>query len=334
MAGKKTPSSLTLRPYELLCIFCSIGQEASYPKNIKFHRILTTIKDNPEIPITVRCNIGDVYWYQDPGTKDDTPEGAEYNIKRDLEILHRLDLAPGSTLPARTLFIRLLKRVSNVSGICGYDTVTSGAWKGCPNAKKGYYEKGHAKGLAAIIPPRSKEEMEMEKEKSLKSLYSANEVRIRPHILMCAVCQYGNGKRPPFKADNLPEFIEMVLNKKPDIPVTLVRGADWMMCAPCSARVPKLNACVCNTNGSGGLYNEMKDLNVLQKLGLTYGTTMKAKELFKLLFERIPTIVGACALNNNDKPSYSLWWDPCGSVPSKPHTGYEKGREELMEKFK
>ena len=39
---------------------------------------------------------------QDPGTVGDSPEGAEFNQKRDLDVLTRLDLAPGSTLRVRS----------------------------------------------------------------------------------------------------------------------------------------------------------------------------------------------------------------------------------------
>jgi hypothetical protein len=100
-----------------------------------------------------------------------------------------------------------------------------------------------------------------------------------------------------------------------------------MMCAPCPSRIPELNACVCGPIGSGGLYNELKDLNVLQRLGLTYGTTRKARELYRLIFKKIPTVAGVCALKNEDHPRDSLWWDPCGDL--KPPTPYEKGREML-----
>ena len=32
---------------------------------------------------------------------EDTPEGPDFNVKRDMEILLRMDLAPGTVLPAR-----------------------------------------------------------------------------------------------------------------------------------------------------------------------------------------------------------------------------------------
>ena len=43
------------------------------------------------------------------------------------------------------------------------------------------------------------------------------------------------------------------------------------MCAPCPSRAAKCNGCV-NNKGSGGLPNQMRDLRVLQKLGLHYRT--------------------------------------------------------------
>jgi len=328
MNRNKDYASLKVRPYQLLCVVCSIGEGDSSRRGGEVEKIKEVARKKPDTPLTLTCNAGDVYVYQDPGTSEDTPEGSDYNRKRDLDILQRLDWPPGITLPARIIFKHLLNRITTVSGICGYDAATSEGWKGCPKAKSGSYEKGREKGINAIAPPRNEEELAREKEASLKALYEAREVKIRPHILLCAVCQYGGGVRPPFKPDNLPEFLQMVLKKDCDLIVKLVRGADWMMCAPCPSRVSDLNACVCGPIGSGGLYGEVKDLNVLQRLGLTYGSAMKARELFKLIFERIPTVTGVCALNNYDNPPNSFWWDPCGS--KKPPTNYEKGREMLM----
>ena len=172
--------------------------------------------------------------------------------------------------------------------------------------------------------------MARDKKESLAAMYRAEAIGVRPHILLCAVAQFGGGVRPPFKPDNLPEFIQQIL-KKPDTPVTLAKGPDWMMCAPCPSRVPELNGCVCGFIGSGGLYNELKDLNVLQRMGLTYGSTMRAGALYRLIFERIPTTSAVCALKDG-LPSFSVWHDPCGEK-SPPCPTYEKGREMLMREF-
>jgi hypothetical protein len=105
-----------------------------------------------------------------------------------------------------------------------------------------------------------------------------------------------------------------------------------MMCAPCPARVPKLNACV-NVLGSGGLSNEKRDLDMLQKLGLTFGSTMKARELYRLIFEKIPTTQEICKREGNHSPS--VWWDGCGENNcTKGSESYEKGRTILMEKLR
>ena len=325
-------SGLTVRPYQLLCVVCSLGAPGTEKDCGKTKAIRDAVKAHPDMPITVACNAGDVYLYQDPGTKEDTPEGRDFNRKRDLDILQRLDLAPGSTLPVRTLFLRVLKQITTVAGICGYATVTSDAWKGCPKATSGNYEKGRQRGIEALLTPRSEEEMAKQKEASLKAMYAAKEVTIRPHILLCAVCQYGGGTRPPLKADNLPELIQMILHQKPDVPIKLVEGADWMMCAPCPNRAVALNACV-NVMGSGGLSNQKRDLDTLQALGLQYGSTMKARDLYRLIFAKIPTTVPICRRVGNCCPS--VWWDGCGERDAK--TGnptYEKGRKELMAAMK
>ena len=104
-----------------------------------------------------------------------------------------------------------------------------------------------------------------------------------------------------------------------------------MMCAPCPARVPELNACV-NVLGSGGLSNEKRDLDMLQVLGLHFGSSMGARDLFRLIFERIPTTQGICKREGSVSPS--VWWDGCGeSNTVKGNENYEKGRRELMERL-
>ncbi len=331
VSSKVRDSSLTVRPYQLLCVVCSLGDNGAGSGDARVKRIVERVRENPDLPVTVRCNAGDVYLYQDPGLDEDTPEGRDYNRKRDLDILQRMNWPPGVTLPARAAFLSLLKTITTVSGLCGYGEVTSEAWRGCPKAQSGSYERGRGKGIDALIAPRSEEEMAREKERSLEALHTAAEVTIRPHILLCAVCQYGGGVRPPLKADNLPELLDLILHEKPDLRIRMARQADWMMCAPCPARVPELNACV-NVLGSGGLSNEKRDLDMLQVLGLQFGSAMGARELFRLIFERIPTTQGICKREGSCCPS--VWWDGCGeSNVTKGNENYEKGRKELMGQF-
>ena len=316
-----------MRPYQVLCAVCSLGEDDPGTVDPAIREILEIIQRAPDTAITLRCNAGEVFGYQAPGTADDTPDGAEYNVRRDLEILYKLNLSPGCTLPARIVFNRLLETIKNVSGVCVYGPATSEAWKGCPKAGSGHYKKGREKGINAIIPPRTQREMKKEKAASLKAMYKAKAIRTRPHILMCSLCQYGGGVKPPYAEDNLPELVELML-KEPDTLITLVPYADWMMCASCPTRAPQLNACV-NNKGSGGLPNQLRDLRVLQKLGLTYGSTVKARDLYKLIFERIPRMLEMCRLGHS-KPS--VWYCGCGSATAESRN-YQKGRRLLIKEL-
>lgn len=329
MAQVPDVPGLTLRPYQLLCLVCRLGEER-WPDG-RIAGILAAIRDEPDLPMTLRCNAGDVYLYQNPGVGEDTSEGADFNIKRDLDVLQRLDLAPGATLPARTLLMCLLRKIPTLAGLCGYEGVTSGDWRGCPRWQAACYERGHARGLEAIIPPRDPQQMARDKLTSVAAMRAADCLTIRPHVLMCCVCNYGGteGKCEPLAADNIVEFIQIV-RERPQVPVKLARGADWMICAPCPKRVAEVNACV-NVEGSGGLSNEKRDADLLQALGLTYGSVLPARELYLLLFERVPTTMAICARDNHRD---SVWWDGCGEQNlTAGNAGYERGRALLTQEF-
>ncbi len=325
----KVKKEFVVRPYQLLCLICSIGEGNKEPENKKLKKIFNEIRKNPDLPITLKCNIGGVFSYQDCGNQDDTSEGFEFNLKRDLDILRKIDMPPGITLPARIILYRIWNRIKTVSGICGYDEITSDAWKGCPKAKTGFYEKGHKNSIEILIPPRDKKEMKLEKEKSLETMYKNKVIKVRPHLLLCAVCQYGGGIRPPFKEDNLPEMIQFLI-KNPDAKIQLLPKAVWMMCAPCPYYTIQHNDCVGNM-GCCSLYCDLKDLNVLQRLGLKYGTIMNARKLYYMIFEKIPTVAGVCAIEN--LPFAWLWHNACGENLFQQVRRYEKGREMLIKEF-
>ena len=333
--------SLQVRPYQLMCAVCSLGagnagEVAAHPRYAMAKAILATLAAQPDVPVTLRCQAGHIYAYQDPGTDEDTPEGSEYNRKRDLDILQRLDLVPGATLPARTLLMRLLSRIPVAMGICGYREVSSEAWRGCARATSGSYERGVARGIDAIIPPRDEDEMERQKRESGQAICSAEALTIRPHILLCNVCHFGGrllrGEAlplTPIVEDNVVEFLERVLND-PDVPVVMARGADPMICAPCPRWVPEARACT-NVTGSGGLANEKRDLDVLQRLGLTYGARMHAADLYRLVFARIPTVADICVRDNPaGADRQGSVWDSCDYQAIRT---YEAGRLLLMGRF-
>jgi len=322
--------AIEVRPYQVLCAICHVGAEECPPG---VRALTDAIAAGPDRPITLVCNAGGVFAYQQPGTDSDSDDGPEFNCKRDLDILQRLDLAPGSTPPARTLLMLTMAAIPTVKGICGYDRVTADIWRGCAHADSGRYERNRELGVAPFIAARPEEELVGEKLRSMEALHSASEVTIRPHLLMCATCQYGAGIRPPLRDDNLPELLELILSERPDLPIRFAPGADWMMCAPCPARVPELNACV-NTMGSGGLSNQKRDLDLLRLLGLGYGSSLPARELLLLLFERVRSTREVCGRDNRLP---SVWWDGCGEHNHENPQGNEnhrKGRRALLRRLR
>jgi hypothetical protein len=324
---------LPVRPYKLLCLLCALGEDEAGPKDNELRNLLTLFRNCPDAPITLSCNAGVGFSFQEPAAVKDAGYSGEFSQKRDLTILQRLDVPPGETLPARMVLKKLINSIPLVAGICGFGEVTAEAWRGCPKADRDFYEKGCKKAVEALLVRRPPEEMARDKKASLQSMREADAVRVRPHIVVCSVCQYGRGIRPPYAEDNLPELLELMLTEKPDLRITLVPGADWAICAPCPYRNSQLGWCVTGKISAGGLYCELKDLNVLQRLGLTYGTTLKARDLYKLIFNRMPTVVGVCALDPNNKSPYSVWRDACGGAPDA-ERNYLKGRAELMAKLK
>lgn len=339
--------TIFLRPYQLLCMICSVGGGNTNTDNEK----MQLIKENPDLPVTLVCNAGDIFSYQDPGHADDLHGNVEFNRKRDLEILQRIDLPPGITLPARIILHRMWDRIETVSGICDCSEMNSKKCVGCPLATSEYYKKGREISLLYTVPgwntqldfseadlsktkntlikPRTKEERAKEKEESLKAMKETDAIAVRPHILLCAICQYGLGERPPFETDNLPEMLQFIL-KNSNAKIRIADAADWMMCAPCPSR-NKHGACY-NVKGRAGLTSQLRDVRVLQQLELSYGDEINAQELYRLILKRIPSSALICGSISQGVKDPSVWDDECGhhteSLPE-----YIKGRELLAKEF-
>ena len=316
---------LDVRPYQLMCIVCRIGQgQTDNRGDARLAGILSAVREDPKVPVRLRLNTESVYAYQNPGTAEDTPEGELFNLKRDLDIIQKLGLVPGDTRPAVDLFERLRTHIPSAEGICGYKSVTAASWQGCPKAGSGSYEKGHAMGLKAVIPPRPEEEKAKAKKTSATAVQEAASLRIRPHHLMCMSCFYGAKmeKLTPIQEDNLCEAIEAI-QKNPSIPVTLIPGT-CMICPPCSHFDPKTRLCL--GGSSMALRDQKKDLDVLQKLGLKYGDTLPARKLYELLFERIPSTRDICAWGDGKEraPEWRICGDPEGREE------YRKARNAML----
>jgi hypothetical protein len=344
---------LKVRPYQLMCLICAFGNNSFGAGDEKIEQILEKIREFPSRPVMLVCNAGDMFSYQDPGDKEDTIKGSDFDRLRDLEILHKLDLMPGAILPARLLLFRIFEQIRTSEGICGYEDGTSGKWVGCKKAQNKSYEKALqevvagnpdcyrdfykllSQGKRSIIIERKEEVLDEEKKKSLQEMFDAEEISVRPHILLCAVEQFAEGLNPPFENDNLPEMIQHII-KNPEQKIKLVQGADWMICAPCPVRDIELNACCLAVKGGGGLSNQLRDLRLLKTLGLKFGDSMKAKDLYKLIFERVKTTNKICTFEGIYP---SVWQERCAADnlkwtnEAKENELYKKGRKMLMEAF-
>ena len=313
--------SMSVRPYQLVHIIAKIGAgRAADLGDARLNEILEAARRNPLTPLTLRCNVDSVYQYQNPGRDEDTPEGDLFNDKRDLDIVQKLGLVPGSTRPAIELFERVIAEIPTVQGICRYERATSETWPGCADPDCDHYEAGQAMGLDAVIPPRSPEEMAAVKKASVQAMCEAEKLRIRPHHLMCMTCFHaGKEGLGPIEIDNLYEAID-IMQKHPDVPVELIAGP-CMICPPCKPYRPDINLCL-GTRGMS-LRDQKKDLDVLQTLGLKFGDTLPAREVLRLLYDKIHSTTQICGYKDGIERGWE--WRVCGTPEG--NEGYRKGRE-------
>ena len=235
--------------------------------------LLDALRADPALPLTLRCVVHSDYAYQNP-------DGGDESTLADLRLLQRWGLVPGDTRPAIDLLERLGGRVERL-------------WQ------------------------RSVEEMSCAKRDSVRAMFAADTLEIRPHHLMCISCFHGHIGCPSLAdvtdlsglalaEDNLCEAIQIV-QRRPAIPIRLIEGP-CMICPPCPRYHPATRRCL---GGSGmALRDELKDLAVLERLGLHYGDVRPAGELFALLYARIVSTGEICGFGDSEVRGYE--WRICG----------------------
>jgi hypothetical protein len=292
-------NSIDVRPHQLMLIVSQLGAGCTDDLgDPELTEILRTARANPSLPLTLRCPTDTNYDYQNIEDRyKDTAEELFY-IRADLRIIQRMGMVPGATRPAIEIFNRLITGVTTALGILYFDEVTSDTWKGL-GKENCHYDEGRALGVRAIVHTRDPEDEARYKVSSTKLMYDGEKLLIRPHHLMCMSCFFGSRKfAPPEKnlpyavipEDNLYEAID-IINKNPDIPIELVSGT-CMICPPCYNYDTKTKRCACPTGMA--VRDELKDLDVLQLLGMKYGDIMGAKELYTLLYEKVGSTRKIC----------------------------------------
>ncbi len=316
---------ICVRPYQLMCILCEMGA-AGKPewKDKRLREIVDRMRERWNIPVCLECNTVFPYDFQNPGHKEDSPEGTLFNMRRDLDILRMLGLVPGSVRPAVDLFSLLVSKMPTAQGICGYGEATAPEWQGCAKADSGNYEKGRKMGLEQIFPGRTPTQLAAAKEESVRELQHLDKLKLRVGHLMCMACLVAEHKSP-VPDDNLIEIFGIIRNN-PDIPVHLTDGF-CVACPPCRFYDAASGFCT----GPGRIGSELrakrKHLVILQKLGLTYEAVLPAREILHMVYTKITSTREVCGYG--DGVCTGPEWSICGGPEGNPN--YETGRKIILD---
>lgn len=290
---------INIRPYQIMCLICRLGKkkESDYYFVEELERLQEAIKADLNQPLLLRCNVESTFKFQNSGTELDTPEGELFNLRRDLTILQRLGLTPGSAFPATDLIRLFVNGLTECSDVCGAPQHHTEIWQGCKFATTGNYERGLKEVLSVLGGIRSKSQRITCKQETAPQMYQHEILEIRPHHLLCMIC-FLDGKTleelQPIDEDHLYEALE-ICQKNPSIPIKLVAGP-CMICPPCHGFDP--DSGTCSAAFGMGLRDQKKDLDTLRQLGLKYGDVFPAVELYKLIFDRVENFTAICGFTN------------------------------------
>ena len=237
------------------------------------------------------------------------------NRKRDLDVLQRLGLVPGSIRRARYLYELLFQRIETPWGICAWD---SPGWEGCPLATGGAYERMREAGWREFVYDRTEEEKADYRARNEEAIATGDRIFIRPHHMMCLACGWSGGDNDHSRPnDTLWEILQR-MQAEPDVPVTLVEGV-CSACDCCDGYHPETGRCV---HGGGLIRDYKKDLDLFQRLGMMPGDTMPARELWELLFATIHSTTEICGYGNDEMTAHE--WSICSGPGG--NAGYVKTR--------
>ena len=142
--------TLRIRPHHLMCMSCFYGAHMEKLAPIKADNLfeaIDAIQKDPDIPVTLVsgcCMICPPCSHYDPQTNLclGGRSMALRDQKKDLDVLQKLGLKYGDTLPARKLYERLYERIPSTRDICGYGDGQERAreWSICgdPEGKETY----------------------------------------------------------------------------------------------------------------------------------------------------------------------------------------------------
>lgn len=321
---------LEIPGHHLICAVCRRGGCKNPPPGKRaIDRLLKAMWAYPYVGLKITADVDiisnhflDVYEQRGkkPLSKNFKTRNDNYIWRRkDLEVCLALEIMPGTVISAYHAYSILFEKQPTLENICRSNSKRSKAWPQCPHATKGYYEKiangpkydlkqqtelgeeMETSGLWAMIRPRSKQDMSQAKQISARNIINkAEHLYIRPQHLLCIFCTAQI--KEPLLQDNLIELRKR-MEENPDITVTVTEGC-CMVCDPCNIYHPDEHLCY-----GTHIKNSLRDLMILEQLGLAPGATLPAAKLYKRIYERISNLKEICGWRNGpDKP---FFWRAC-----------------------
>ena len=156
--------------------------------------------------------------------------------------------------------------------------------------------------LELLTNSRKLRDWKGEKMKESRDGISQADIDIRPHHLLCTVCTLG-GVKCPLLPKNRIDYILKQVRYDATLRIKLVSNCDEIV------HFREMQTEDYAQIDTQEVFNRKRDLDVLQKLGLMPGATMKARELFNLLFKRIPSTKDICGYG--DGVVTSREWSIC-----------------------
>lgn len=305
---------ITIEARQLLGLICRKGgAECPLIGAEQAEEVLAQLAASPAVAVRLVSDAEELPHYTWSGQRAE-PEDV-LNRMRDLKVLQRLGLCPGGTRRSRYLIELLFQRIGSPWEICAFDTP---GWEGCERARSGAYESVRSAGWSDVVYCRSNEERAAYREPNERAVAEGEGLFIRPHHLMCMSCWYNGGTGVgPRPNDTLAEVLERI-QREPDVPITLVEGP-CEACDCCDGYHPESGRCV----HSGGLIRDyLKDLDLLQRIGLMPGDTLPAREVLRLIFERIGSTTEICGFGEGVVTGEE--WRICGGPSG--NRGYARTR--------
>lgn len=341
--SKPEAKPFAVQAHHLVCAVCVRGGCESPPCGRKrIDALLEVLWSYPHVPLRIEADLDvvrghyfDAYESREPAR---LPAGFQsrsdaYGERRkDLEVCRLLGIYPNTVLPAFHAYSILFSRLRTLQGFCRGLTADTTVWPECPCADQGGYERiagapvaglkeqnlrGEelaGQGMWALLRPRTRAEMAEAKRASAAGIARAERLYIRPNHLLCILCT--RKTQAPLPEDNLIE-LRRRMEENPDIPVTLTEGC-CMVCDPCNIYHPGEHLCY-----AAHPKNVLRDLRLLEILGLKPGTTLPARDLYRLVFERVRTLKDVCGWG--DGSNTTPFWAPCVSFQG---TAVEEARQE------